>query len=184
MNETKSLSISTGTVRLAVSAVFLLVFGTVFVLLLGGSLQPYKIDQNSMQPTLHPGDYVMTKRFDPDGPGPKRGDIVIIHNPLSSAENDFFVKRVVALPGDTFEIREGGALYINGQLVPEPYIEEPPTYWTPRPLHIKEGHYVVLGDNRNHSEDSSVWNESIDRDEIVSKVLFIYRPLNRFGPVH
>lgn len=170
--------------RLVVSAVLLLVFGTILVLLVSGTLKPFKIAQNSMQPTLHPNDWVMTALYEPDGPGPQHGDIVIMYDPIDPSSGEFLVKRVVALPNEKFEIREAdGALYVNDELVPEPYIKEPPIYYTERPLRVRDGHYLVLGDNRNRSEDSAVWGRSIPREVIISKVIFIYRPLSRFGSV-
>lgn len=172
-------------IRLGVSAILLLVLGTVLILLLTGNLKAFRIVQNSMQPTLHPNDMVMTALYEPDGPGPQRGDIVIMHDPNDPTNGQFLVKRVIALPGERFEIRESdGALYINDVKQIEGYIvEERPLYYTTRPLRIRDGHYLILGDNRNRSEDSSMWDMSIPRKVIISKVLFIYRPLSRFGRV-
>ena len=148
-----------------------------------GRVRPFLVKQRSMLPTLHPNDYVMTVRYAPDGPGPQHGDVVILSDPESSDENEFLVKRVIGLPGDTLEIRTGGALYINGEFVSEPYIMEPPDYYTDLPIKIGEGDYIVLGDNRNHSEDSSRWQRHIPSEQIIGKVKFIYNPLSRMGRV-
>ena len=147
-----------------------------------GRIRPFLVQQRSMLPTLHPNDYVMTVRYKPDGAKPQHGDIVILTDPESDAKNEFLVKRVRALPGDTFEMRSGGALYVNGEFVSEPYIMEPPLYTVP-PVKIGEGKYIVLGDNRNHSEDSAWWHKSIPSEQIVGKVAFIYNPLSRMGRV-
>jgi len=148
-----------------------------------GRIRPFLVKQRSMLPTLHPNDYVMTARYSPNGPGPQHGDVVILRDPESTSENEFLVKRVIALPGDIFEVRRGGDLYINGEYVSEPYRLEPPNYYTDLPIKIGEGEYIVLGDNRNHSEDSSWWNSPVPGEQIVGKVKFIYNPLSRMGRV-
>jgi len=147
-----------------------------------GRVRPFLVKQRSMMDTLHPNDYVMTVRYAPDGPGPQHGDVVILRDPESSAENEFLVKRVIALPGDTFEIRTGGDLYINGKFVSEPYVDDEADYTIER-VKIGEGAYIVLGDNRNHSDDSARWRSPIPGEYIVGKVVFIYNPLNRIGRV-
>jgi len=109
---------------------------------------------------------------------------VILNDPESTSENEFLVKRVIALPGDTFEMRLGGALYINDEYVSEPYVDvDFEADYTIERSKIDDGRYVVLGDNRNHSEDSSRWRKSIPAEQIVGKVVFIYNPLSRMGRV-
>lgn len=147
-----------------------------------GRIRPFLVKQRSMLPTLHPNDYVMTVRYAADGPGPQHGDVVILNDPESTSDNGFLVKRVVALPGDMFAVRAGGALYIDDKFVSEPYILEPPDYRVPGVI-LGQDKYIVLGDNRNHSDDSSRWRRPISGDQIVGKVVFIYNPLSRIGGV-
>jgi len=147
-----------------------------------GKIRPFLVKQRSMLPTLRPNDYVMTVRYSPNGSGPQHGDVVILHDPESSSENEFLVKRVIALPGDIFEMRTGGALYINDKYVSEPYVDDEADYIIQR-VKIGDGRYVVLGDNRNHSDDSARWRSPIPGEYIIGKVMFIYNPLNRIGRV-
>jgi signal peptidase I len=98
---------------------------------------------------------------------------VIIFQPPSESRHDF-IKRLIALPGDTIEIKEG-TVYLNGQTIDEPYIKEYPTY-TMEMKEIPEGEYFVLGDNRNHSNDSHSWG-TVPRENIIGKVwLSIWPP--------
>jgi len=141
----------------------------------------------SMEPTLFPEDMIITLKE----PSYHRGDIVVLYE-----EGDFVVKRIVGLPGDSISVVDG-ALFINGKYASEPYMLEPMNYYIEYPVQVPENRFFFLGDNRNRSEDSSVGfsNEpdarlqynSIDylgyMDAIVGKVLFIYYPYNRFGPV-
>ncbi|NOZ63658.1 MAG: signal peptidase I [Caldiserica bacterium] len=89
-------------------------------------------------------------------------------------------KRVIALPGETVSVR-GGKVFINGVYLYEPYIKSPPKYYLP-PIKIPEGCYFVLGDNRNNSEDSSVYGP-IPRELILGKDVFIYWPPSRWGRI-
>jgi len=165
-----------------VSLVMLVVCVVIVSMLASGKLRPFLIEQKSMFPTLHPNDYVMAVQYSDNGPGPQHGDIVILRDPESKSGKDYLVKRVIALPGDVFEVRRGGAVYINDQFVSEPYIREAPEYMI-SPVLIEDGHYVVLGDNRNDSEDSVRWGKAIPRSQIIGKVVFIYAPFSRMGRV-
>jgi signal peptidase I len=92
-----------------------------------------------------------------------------------------YIKRVIAIPGDTIEIRRVGiddyAVYLNGKAIKEPYIMDPPDYERPK-LKIPEGMYYVMGDNRRNSNDSHEWG-LLDRRRIVGKAMVIFWPPNR-----
>jgi signal peptidase I len=91
-----------------------------------------------------------------------------------------FVKRLIALPGETWEQRDG-AVYINGKRLIEPYVtpdrRDQSTY---PPRTIPEGKYFFMGDNRSQSCDSREWG-SVPRDNIIGEVFFVYWPPNRLG---
>jgi len=127
-----------------------------------------------MEPTLKPGDKVISFRAREI----KRGDLVVFKNPLNKKE--ILVKRVIALPGETISIK-GGKVFVNGKYLYEPYIKEPPSYYLST-TKIPPNHYFVLGDNRNNSEDSSVYGP-IPRDLIIGKDIFIYWPPSRWGKI-
>ena len=90
------------------------------------------------------------------------------------------VKRVIGLPGDTLEVKDG-LVYINGVALEEDYILEAPDY-SYGPVTIPQGQYFMLGDNRNNSKDSHMWNYPfIDREAIIGKAIFCYWPISRIG---
>ena len=106
---------------------------------------------------------------------PKRGDIVIFKYPDDESKN--FLKRIIGLPGETVEIRDG-EVYINGSSEPldEPYLAETP-YGDFGPYEVPEDCYFMLGDNRNNSKDSRYWeNTYVSRDKIVAKAVWMYYP--------
>ena len=106
---------------------------------------------------------------------PERGDIVIFKYPDDESQN--FVKRVIGIPGDVINIRNG-YVYVNGEMLEENYIREPMnsdgedlTYVVP------SGSYFMLGDNRNISQDSRYWkNTYVSRKNILAKAWFRYSP--------
>ena len=132
-----------------------------------------KIPSESMENTIMTGDRVLGLRFSYWFSEPKQGDIVIFKYPDDEAQN--YIKRIIGLPGDTVEIVEG-LVYVNGQLLNEPYLWE-----TPRgsfgPYEVPEGHYFMLGDNRNNSRDSRYWNNKyVSEEQILGKAYWIYYP--------
>ena len=126
-----------------------------------------------MENTIMTGDRVLGLRFSYWFSEPKQGDIVIFKYP--DDENQNYIKRVIGLPGDTIEIVEG-LVYVNGELLEEPYLWEEPR-GSFGPYVVPEGHYFMLGDNRNNSRDSRYWNNKYVSDEqILGKAYWIYYP--------
>lgn len=110
-----------------------------------------KVEQHSMDHTLAEGERLVENRFIYRFAAPSRGDIVIINGPEADRR---LVKRVIGLPGETLDIHDG-AVWIDGGLLEEPYIlGETQAGSIHLPLRIPEDQYFVLGDNREHSEDS------------------------------
>jgi signal peptidase I len=166
------------------------------------SFQNFKVDGNSMYPTLEDGQFLIVNKLvysevdveklskfipfvDPgDDPkrnvfhGPERGDIVVLRDPRKP-ETDL-IKRVIGLPGETVEI-VGGKVYINDRLLEEPYITAPWNDTRPKIL-IPEGEYYVLGDNRDNSLDSrSSQVGLVPKDLIIGKAMLSYWPRDKFG---
>ena len=154
--------------------VVLLFFSLWIYLLYFKGVRFFLVPSRSMEPTLKPGDKVISFRAREI----KRGDLVVFKNPLNKKE--ILVKRVIALPGETISIK-GGKVFVNGKYLYEPYIKEPPSYYVTA-TKIPPNHYFVLGDNRNNSEDSSVYGP-IPRDLIIGKDIFIYWPPSRWGKI-
>lgn len=134
-----------------------------------------EIPSGSMENTLQIGDRVLGFRLAYQFSDPERGDIVMFDFP--DDESKIYIKRIIGLPGELVEIIEG-KVYINGAEEPleEDYLKELPSgtfgkFWVP------EGHYFMLGDNRNNSWDSRKWdNQYVAREKIKCKVWFRYKP--------
>lgn len=137
-----------------------------------------RVPSGSMENTIMTGDRVIGFRLSYLFEEPKRGDVVIFHFPDDPTGKTYYVKRIIGLPGDTVEIREG-KVYINNSQTPldEPYLPEPMEPELPARYEVPEGCYFMLGDNRNFSADARRWtNKYVEKDQIIAKVLFRYFP--------
>jgi len=158
-------------------------------------VNPYRIPTSSMEPRLHcaapgPGclarfsDRVLANRFIYHLQDPARGNIVVFNTPPRAAQQcppaGTFVKRIIALPGETWEQREG-VVYINGRRLVEPYIPRGRRdFSTIEPQKIPAHAYFVMGDNRTQSCDSRVWG-TVPRRNLIGKVFATYWPPNRIS---
>lgn len=140
-------------------------------------LEPFYIPSGSMEPTLMIGDRIIVSKVTYLLREPEPGDIVVFKFPLDPSRN--FVKRIVAVGGETIEIKDS-VLYINGEPRPENYLPQGLKFQDYGPQTVPEGHYFMMGDNRNNSDDSRVWG-FLDKDLIVGNAEVIYWPLNRLG---
>jgi signal peptidase I len=109
---------------------------------------------------------------------PQRGDIIVFRDPRSSDRK--LIKRVIGLPGEMLEIRQGQVI-IDEQQLYEPYIQDPGHY-SQAATQIPSDQYFVLGDNRNNSSDSHNWG-TLPSDEIVGKAWLSYWPPALWGVV-
>lgn len=182
-------------IREAIQTGALLAF---LLLLLQGGLQNYRVEGSSMHPLLETMDGVFVnklsylwvdaaraarwlpwidaeegERWRPFGE-PRRGDVVVFRWPRD--ERQYFVKRVIGLPGDEIRIR-GGEVRRNGEALDEPYVEQPSGESIVERV-VPEGYYYVLGDNRAQSDDSRRWG-SVPEENIIGRVWLAYWPLNR-----
>jgi signal peptidase I len=159
----RTLGRTTGFFSIALSA--LLIFGT----------RGFSVYGCCMEPNLRTGERVLASRFSYWFNGPKRGDVVIFKYPADPSKN--YVKRVVGLPGDEVEIREG-RLSVNGTPLDEPYkLNEAHGDYGPEV--VKAGNLFVLGDNRDQSNDSRYWGE-LPMANVQAKAVLLYWPLNRW----
>lgn len=136
----------------------------------------YEVQSVSMQPTLHEGQYLIVSRVSYWFHPPSRGDIVVL-NPPNDQSSIPYIKRVIGLPGEQVDIRDG-RVWINGIALNEPYISGPPTYT--KSIILAEEEYLVLGDNRNNSSDSHVWG-TLPEENIIGKAVFRYWPPEKWG---
>ena len=179
---------------------------TIFVVL-QASIQHFKVNGQSMQPTLGEGERLVVNKLayfridrddladalpfvDPSSNSPdstlfsfsqpRHGDVIIFHYPLDPSRD--FVKRVIGVPGDTIEI-ERGQVFRNGVAIEEPYVVKPDRR-SMDAVGVPEGAYYVLGDNRSVSTDSREWG-MVPADNVVGRMWFRYWPFhglnNLFG---
>ena len=132
-----------------------------------------QVPSSSMENTIMTGDRVIGSRLSYHFQVPERGDVVIFHFPDN--ESIYYVKRIIGLPGDTIDIRNGH-VYLNGSDTPleEPYIREPMEIEQDLHYEVPRDSYFMMGDNRNLSSDSRRWrNPFVKREkESLPKVLF------------
>jgi signal peptidase I len=144
------------------------------------TIQTYEVYMTSMEPNFHEGQRVVVNKAAYWGwvGDPQRGDVIIFQAPV--AINEDFIKRIIGLPGDTIEIKNG-AVYVNNVRLSEPYEAETPDYAMPK-ITVPPDKYFVLGDNRNHSNDShNGW--LVQRDEIHGKAWLSSWPPSLWGVI-
>ena len=160
---------------IAFAGVIIAVLIVVFV------IQPVRVEGQSMMPKLHDQDRIFVNKFIyplrewfGDKEPIKRGDIVVLLFPNNPSQS--YIKRVVGLPGERVEIIDG-KLYVNGELIDEPYLDKDYVSHdsTPTTIEVTAHHYFVMGDNRNNSSDSRSWG-LVPEKYIYGKAVFRYYP--------
>jgi len=147
----------------------------VIFLLLQSTLQSFKVEGFSMEPSFHHGQYLVVVKAVYWFGDPQRGEVIVFRS-LENPDRDL-IKRVIALPGETVEIKEG-KVYIDGAPLEEDYILEEPQYTYPS-RQVPPDLYFVLGDNRNSSSDSHVWG-MLPGEYIIGKAWLCYWPLSEW----
>jgi signal peptidase I len=141
-------------------------------------VKPYEIPSPSMEPTLVEGDRVLVNRLAYHFRDPRRGDVIVFDPPgLDSPEP--FIKRIVAVGGDTVSVHDG-VLWVNGVAQDEPYLKELPIIRGFDETKIEPGYVWAMGDNRNNSGDSRFFGP-VSEDEIIGVAFAIYWPLGDLG---
>ena len=173
------------------------VLALIVFLFIQSSVRNFRVDGSSMQPTLEGGQYLLVNKlvyfkidtsrlsriipfWKVDEPSrhfavhpPKRGEVIVFHFPGDPRKD--FVKRVIGLPGEEVELRDG-AVYIDGELWEEPYLTIP-DHSTMEPVKMGEKEYYVLGDNRSSSNDSRSWGP-VPEENVLGKVWLVYWPFS------
>lgn len=148
-------------------------------------LQPHKIKGESMEPNFHNGQYLLTDKVSYRLGEPNRGDVVVFRAPPTYS--DEFIKRIIALPGETVKI-EDGKVFIDGRELKESYIPENfktrPNQFAQegREIKVKEDTYFVIGDNRDHSLDSRAFG-LVEKQYITGRAWLIYWPVPDMGVI-
>lgn len=147
-------------------------------------IKPIIICQSSMEPNFYNGDYVFISKQAYNLFGdPERSDIVVFHTGLQTEEGEDknLIKRIIGIPGDTVEIREG-YVYLNGEKLDEPYINEQGISGEMAPIVVEEGKLFCMGDNRRVSMDSrDPAVGCVSQDEVLGRVFFRLYPFNKIG---
>lgn len=159
-------------------------------------VQTYRVEMNSMEPTLLPNQHLLIDKLTPRFDTYSRGDVVVFHPPQtqrgdvsSSCENGRyddtdtpFIKRVIGVPGDTVQVKNGGVL-VNGVRLNEPYVD---TDGNTVPLtdistwNVPDGCLFVLGDHRSRSQDSREFG-MVKISEVIGRAWLRFWPINTFG---
>jgi signal peptidase I len=151
--------------------------------------QPYQVQQNSMERTLEPGQYVLVDKLTPRWDPYKRGDVVVFNPPPAwTADPTPFIKRVIGLPGDKVEVRDDGKVYVNGVALEEPYtykndagVNEPTVPLTDQTSWVvPPGELFVMGDHRQKSADSRAFGP-IPESSVVGRAFLRYWPISTIG---
>jgi len=149
--------------------------------------EPRYIPSESMVPTLEVNDRLMVEKLSYLFHPPNRGDVVVFWPPdrlkqqNPELEKDAFIKRVIGLPGDQVEVKEG-KVFINNKPLVEDYIAAKPNYqWGPET--VPNDSYLMLGDNRNNSYDSHFWGY-VPRQNLIGRAAFRFWPLTRIGGIN
>lgn len=151
----------------------------VFVYFFG---QRVNVIGSAMYPELENGDVVIINRFVYDARKPKRGEVVAFQ--VNGNENfQYSIRRVIGLPGETIEYREG-SLWIDGKKLKEEYntTEMTELGLLEEPVTVGKDEFFVLGDDRQIAQDSRTANiGNVKRTEIAGKVWFVISPMSHFG---
>ncbi len=147
-------------------------------------VQSYVITTGSMNPTIIPHDRVFGNRFIYRFADPKQGDIVAFKPPEKAVQLSGstipFVKRVIAVEGDTVSIHNG-IVFVNGKKLSDPYVINHSNDDFPTTL-VPPGNVFVMGDNRPNSLDSRMW-DFLPKRNILAKAVFRFWPIQRAGVV-
>ena len=141
-------------------------------------IQAFYIPSGSMLPTLEEQDRVLVNKLSYDLHEVHRGDIVVFESPQGEGQIKDLIKRVIALPGETIEARDG-RVYVDGRPIEEEYLGPGITTGPLEPQTVPDGHYFVMGDNRANSKDSRFFGP-IPKSLIVGRAFVKVWPLNHF----
>lgn len=145
--------------------------------------EPRYIPSDSMVPTLAMGDRLVVEKLSYRFRSPTSGEIIVFDPPQALqlqgyTKNQAFIKRIIGIDGQAIAVNNG-QVYIDNQPLTEGYIAEPPNYqWGPQ--QVPSNQLFVMGDNRNHSNDSHIWG-FLPTENIIGRATFRFWPPNRIG---
>lgn len=144
-------------------------------------IQAFYIPSESMVPTLKVGDRVLVNKLSYTTGDIERGDVVVFARPGGPGSDGIedLIKRVVGLPGETVEGRDGG-VYVDGEALPETYLPDGVETSVFPPYEVPEDHVWVMGDNRGASDDSRRF-KAVPTSDVVGRAFVIIWPLTELG---
>lgn len=143
-------------------------------------IQPVKVEGTSMEPKLSDQERIFVNKFVYHFIDIERGDIVVFWYPKDPSKS--FIKRIIAIPGESVEIK-AGVVYINGERLSEPYVPRSFfDYGSYAQVTVPEGQFFVLGDHRNSSNDSRNWG-FVPKENIFGEAFFRYWPVSKIGVI-
>ena len=134
--------------------------------------QPFKVDGKSMEPNFSTGDYLIVDEITYRFREPVRGEVIVLHNPTN--EEEFFIKRVVGLPGEQILVSDN-KVFVDGERIDEEYLSTDIKMSDTPPFELREDEFFVMGDNRGSSFDSRDWGP-LGRHQIVGVVRIRFWP--------
>lgn len=166
-------------IEVGVTALAIFVFLYLFV------FQPHEVKGSSMYPNFENGQFLLTDKISYRTGKPQRGDVIVFQAPLD--ENYDYIKRIIALPGESVMVKDG-SVFINNLKLNEGYILSEVTTRSGKFLNegtnfvLPPDNYIVMGDNRDHSSDSRSWG-LVPKGNIVGKVMLRYWPPDKAGKI-
>ncbi len=159
----------------------------IIFLLIQMVVRNFRVVGTSMINNLHDGQYLIIDKLSYNPVisdylsigGPQRGDVVVFEPPRRPDED--YVKRIIGLPGERVQVIKG-VVYVNDELLPEPFQPKPGSYTMPQPVTVPQGQVFVLGDNRNNSNDSHNWGP-LPIENIVGRAWLSYWPPDLWGTI-
>ena len=154
------------------------ILAVLIFLVIRSLVQNYRIEGQSMEPNFHHGQYLLVNKLAYRLGEYRRGDVIVFHYPNNPSQD--YIKRVIGLPGDTIEFRDG-VLFVDGLNVDEPYAQVPIARNIPAQT-VAPGFLYVLGDNRPASSDTRTWGQ-LSQDFVIGKAWLAIWPVDNAGLV-
>src|SRR3989344_3336173 len=157
----------------------LVIAGGIFVVVYAFLFRPFQVNGQSMFPTLHDGEYILTNLITLRVNNLNRGDVIVFKSPTNDEKD--FIKRIIGLPGDIVMVKGGKTFVNNKQLqeneyLPSDFVTNPGSFLKENsPIKVPQDHYFVLGDNRDFSSDSREWG-FVAKNKIIGKSMIAYWP--------
>lgn len=155
-----------------------IILAVLIFLVIRSLVQNYRIEGQSMEPNFHHGQYLLVNKLAYRLGEYRRGDVIVFHYPNNPSQD--YIKRVIGLPGDTVEFRDG-ILFVNGLTVDEPY-DQIPIVRNIEAQTVAPDFLYVLGDNRPASSDTRTWGQ-LSQEFVIGKAWFAIWPVDQAGLV-